>query len=72
MKLIKNNRECSFVALDHTKPKQTRRGKGGATFVKVQFGPTKEEAATAERLGRRPNFQIAWVNASNLAEHGGL
>ncbi len=72
MKLIKGKRPAVWIPLDKDKRKQTRKSKGGRTHCLVEFEGTKEELATAKRLGRPTPRHQAWVNASNLEGHGGV
>ncbi len=71
MKLIKGNRDARWIPFDKDVRKQVRKSKG-RTHCLVEFEGTKEELATAARLGRPTPRHQAWVNVSSLESHGGV
>ncbi len=71
MKLIKGNRDAHWIPFDKDVRKQVRKSKG-RTHCLVEFEGTKEELATAARLGRPTPRHQAWVNVSSLESHGGV
>ncbi len=71
MKLIKGNREARWIPSDKDQRKQVRK-KDGRTHCLVEFEGTKEELATAARLGRPTPRHQAWVSVSSLESHGGV
>jgi len=69
MKLIKGSRAVRWIPRDWVMVRQTKQGKQGRKFGFVEFEGTKEERATAQRLGRPVPRHQAWVNMSSMTEH---
>lgn len=68
MKLIKGNRELTWIPLNTDVRSQVKKGKRGNRFGLVEFEGTKEELAMAKRLGRPTPRHHAWVNLSSMTE----
>ena len=68
MKLIKGNREVTWIPFNNDMRTQVRKGKHGRQYGYVEFEGTKEELAMAKRLGRKSNRQHAWVALSSMHE----
>jgi hypothetical protein len=71
MQLLKDKREAFWIPYDWKVTRQIKRIAGKA-YGFVEFIGTKEEQATAKRLGRPVPRHQAWVNMANLEGHGGI
>lgn len=68
MKLIKGNRELTWIPLDRDIRSQVKKGKRGNKFGLMEFEGTKEEKEVAARCGRPTPRHHAWVNLSSMTE----
>lgn len=73
MQLVKDRikRDAHWIPYDWKVKKQVRTVKG-VQYGYVEFAGTKEENATAKRLGRPLPQHRAWVQLANLEGHGGV